>query len=243
MKKIFSILCAALLITASYNSFANISFPSTNAIKAEDDRDVRNFNGVAAGGPINVIITLGSTESCRFEGDADAISTLITEVKGNVLIIRPENSWTSWEHKYDNKKITAYVTAKNIKSLTMSGSGTMSVKGNVSAKTLSVTVSGSGTVNTTADVDDLNSVISGSGKLNINGSADEATIVISGSGNFSGKDLSVNDLSTTMSGSGTVNIKAEERIKAVISGSGNINYSGNATVEKTVIGSGRIRKI
>lgn len=242
MKKIFSILCVALLFTTTFSAIAKTEITISSS-KIADDRDVKNFNGVAAGGPINVVITLGSTESCRFEGDADAISTLITEVKGNVLVIRPQNSWTSWEHKYENKKITAYVTAKTITSLTMSGSGSMSVKGNVNSKTLATTLSGSGTITASANVDDFNGVISGSGKLNITGSADDAKIVISGSGNFSGKGLSVNNLSTTVSGSGTIDIKADQTIKAVISGSGNVNYSGNATVEKTVIGSGRVRKI
>jgi hypothetical protein len=242
MKKIFSILCVTLLFTTTFSVIAKTEITISSS-KIADDRDVKNFNGVAAGGPINVVITLGSTESCRFEGDADAISTLITEVKGNVLVIRPQNSWTSWEHKYENKKITAYVTAKTITSLTMSGSGSMSVKGNVNSKTLATTLSGSGTITASTNVDDFNGVISGSGKLNITGSADDAKIVISGSGNFSGKGLSVNNLSTTVSGSGTIDIKADQTIKAVISGSGNVNYSGNATVEKTVIGSGRVRKI
>jgi len=243
MKKIFSILLAAILFSSSFSAIANYPITVSSSKRSGDGRDVKNFNGVAAGGPINVVITLGSTESCKFEGDAEAISTLITEVKGNVLIIRPQNSWTSWEHKYQNKKITAYVTAKTITSLTMSGSGNMSVKGTVDAKTLSATLSGSGAITTTANVDDFNGVISGSGKLNINGSADDAKVVISGSGNFAGRNFSVKDLSTTVSGSGTIDIKADESIKAVISGSGNINYSGNATVEKTVIGSGRVRKI
>ncbi|WP_316830852.1 head GIN domain-containing protein [Pedobacter aquatilis] len=243
MKKIFSILFVAVLFTTSFSAIANFPVTTSTSKLSGDERDVKNFSGVAAGGPINVVITLGSTESCRFEGDEDAISTLITEVKGNVLIIRPQNSWTSWEHKYENKKITAYVTAKTITSLTMSGSGNMSVKGNVNSKTLSATLSGSGSITTSANVDDFNGVISGSGKLNINGSADDAKVVISGSGNFSGKGLSVNNLSTTVSGSGTIDIKAEQTIRAVISGSGNVNYTGNATVEKTVIGSGRVRKI
>ena len=243
MKKIFSILLAAVLFSSSFSAIATEPIKVSASKLSDDDRDVKNFSGVAAGGPINVVITLGNTESCRFEGDADAISTLITEVKGNVLIIRPQNSWTSWEHKYENKKITAYVTAKTLNSLTMSGSGNMSVKGRVTAKTLSSALSGSGTITVSANVDDFNGVISGSGKLNIDGSADDAKVVISGSGNFGGKNFTVEDLSTTLSGSGTIEIKADKSIKAVISGSGNVNYSGNATVEKTVIGSGRIRKI
>lgn len=231
------LLVSSMNVSAAFHNVCSVSK------QLKDDRDVKDFNGVAAGGPIHVIITLGNTESCRFEGDAEAIETLITEVKGNVLIIRPKNSWTSWEHKYEGKKITAYVTAKSISSLTMSGSGSMALVGKVNSGTLSATLSGSGSIKAAADVDHINGVISGSGTLSLTGSANDAKVVISGSGNFEGKSLSVNNLSTTVSGSGTVNIKADQRIKAVISGSGNVNYSGNAEVEKTVIGSGRVRKI
>lgn len=207
------------------------------------EREVKNFNGVAAGGPINVVVTLGSTEGLRFEGDSDAIATLVTEVKGSILIIRPQNSWTSWERKYQNKKITAYVSAKTIKSLTMSGNGAMSVTGKIKASELTTTLSGSGSISASADVDNYTGVISGSGNLNISGTADNASIVVSGSGSFTKKGFSVGSLSSVVSGSGTVNVNAEDNIEAVISGSGSINYSGNAKVEKRVTGSGKVRKI
>ncbi len=209
----------------------------------QDEREVKNFNGVAAGGPINVVITLGNSEGLRFEGDADAIATLVTEVKGSILIIRPQNSWTSWERKYQNKKITAYVSAKTIKSLTMSGNGSMSVNGKIKTTELATTLSGSGSISANADVNSYAGVISGSGNLNISGSAKDASIVVSGSGSFTKKGFSVNSLSSVVSGSGTVNVNAEDNIEAVISGSGSINYSGNAKVDKRVTGSGRVRKI
>lgn len=210
---------------------------------AKQEREVKNFNGVAAGGPIHVVITLGNTESLRFEGDSDAISTLITEVKGSILIIRPQNSWTSWERKYQNKKITAYVSAKTIKSLTMSGNGSMAVTGKINIPALAATLSGSGSISASAEVNDFTGVISGSGNLNFSGSADHASIVVSGSGSFTKKGFSVGRLSTVISGSGSVNVNANENIEAVISGSGSINYSGNAKVEKRVTGSGSVRKI
>ncbi|RZL19712.1 MAG: DUF2807 domain-containing protein, partial [Pedobacter sp.] len=118
----------------------------------KEGRDVKNFNGVASGGPIDVIITLGNTEGLRFEGDAEAISTLITEVVSNKLVIRPKNSWTSWAKKYENKKITAYVSAKTLKSLTMSGNGTMLVKGKIQENSLAATLSGSGSITASVDV-------------------------------------------------------------------------------------------
>ncbi|MCZ4242696.1 head GIN domain-containing protein [Pedobacter punctiformis] len=241
MKKLFPILCAALMLSASFTTIA--SPVKTNITKISDDeRNVKNFSGVAAGGPITVIVKLGNTESLRFEGDADAISTLVTEVKGSVLIIRPQTSWTSWSKKYEGKKIIAYVTAKKISSLTMSGDGSISVDGTVNGSELNATLSGSGEIKVNVNTNDVNGVISGSGNLNITGKAEEANVTISGSGRFNGKSLTVEDLSTRISGSGTVNIHAERKIDAVISGSGNVNYTGNAEVDKTVVGSGRVRK-
>ena len=242
MKKIFGLLIAAITLSASINVSAkeiNINLSPTN----DDERDVHNFNGIASAGPINVVVTLGSKEGCHLEGDAEAISTIITEVKGNVLIIRPQNSITSWSRKYDGKKITAYVSARELASLTMSGSGSMVVNGKISMTDLTTTLSGSGSIKASADVDHYNGVISGSGSLNITGNADRAKVVISSSGSFEGKSFAVSKLTTTISGSGTVHIKADDSIKAMISGSGSVSYSGDASVDKTIIGSGRVRKI
>lgn len=246
MKKILISFSIILVVIASITQpiFASKANTPNSAKLIKDERDVKNFNGIAAGGPINVVITLGNTEGLRFEGDADAIATLIAEVKGNILIIRPQNSWTSWARKYENKKIVAYVSAKSITSLTMSGSGNMTVNGQIKSASLAATLSGSGSISAAAAVNNFTGTISGSGNLNFSGTTNEATITISGSGSFTNKGFSVADLSAIVSGSGSVNVSAEDRIEAVISGSGSINYSGNAkVVEKKISGSGRVRKI
>jgi hypothetical protein len=243
MKKVFAILLASLTLTSSINVIAKNQISINTSKNNGDDRDVKNFNGIAAAGPINVIVTLGNSESCRLEGDADALASIVTEVKGNVLIIRPQTSITSWTRKYEGKKITAYVTAKELASLTVSGDGNLSVNGKISTGSLATTVSGSGSIKATADVDNYNGVISGSGAINITGGADHAKVVISSSGTFAGKSFSTKTLTSTISGSGTVNIAVSESIRAVISGSGSVNYSGNPSVDKTVVGSGGVRKV
>ena len=243
MKKVFAILLASLTLTSSINVIAKNQISINTSKNNGDDRDVKNFNGVAAAGPINVIVTLGNSESCRLEGDADALASIVTEVKGNVLVIRPQTSITSWTRKYEGKKITAYVTAKELASLTVSGDGNLSVNGKISTGSLTTTVSGSGSIKATADVDNYSGVISGSGAINITGGADHAKVVISSSGTFSGKSFSTKTLTSTISGSGTVNIAVSESIRAVISGSGSVNYSGNPSVDKTIVGSGGVRKV
>lgn len=251
MKTTFSKLIAGALVIGNVSAFASkpVFKESSSEIytltknAGQDNRDVKNFNGVAAGGPIQVIVTIGASEGLKFEGDAEAIATLVAEVKGNILIIRPKTSWTSWSHKYEDKKIIARVSAKNITSLAMSGNGSIKVAGTVQATELTTTLSGSGTIDAYVDTDKLTAVISGSGSVNLTGKTEDANVTLSGSGSFSGKTLSMNNLNTRISGSGSVNVKVEDNIKALVSGSGRVNYSGNPNVEQRVIGSGGVSKI
>lgn len=243
MKKIALVLI--LMITVATASTTSVfSFVNTLGFIGQDERQVRNFNGVAAGGPIKIIIKMGNTEGLRLEGDQDAIAQLDVKVKEGILVIEPKTKWNDWSKKFNNAKVTAYITAKKLTSLTMSGSGMMTVEGPINGSELVATLSGSGSIKGTANLSsDFVGVVSGSGSLNFDGKADESNITISGSGSFNGKGFSVNELSTQISGSGSVNIQVEKELDAVISGSGSVNYSGNARVEKTTVGSGRVRKV
>ena len=242
----FSLMLAAVVVTANpAQSELPVNISVAKVKSQTTDVDVRNFNAVAAGGPLQVIVTLGNKEGVKFEGDEEAISTLVTEVKGSALIIRPKMSWTSWAHKYKDKKIIAHVSAKTIKSLTMSGDGSITVKGTISENSLVTTLSGSGSTTANVNVGELTGVVSGSGKLNISGEADEASATISGSGVLAKKGaLKVGSLSAKISGSGSAYVHTNGEISALISGSGKVYYTGNADIsERKFLGSGGIKKL
>jgi hypothetical protein len=240
MKSLFSLLLVASTFT-QINSSSAISPININTSKSNfDEREVKDFNGIIAGGPIQVIVKFGAKESLRFEGDKEAISTLVTEVKGDKLVIRPKTSWVSWARKYENKKIVAYVTAKQLSSLTMSGDGSITVSGTITAAEFATTLSGSGTIKANVEADKITAVVSGSGTANITGKAETASVTLSGPGSFGSKALAVDLLSARISGKGSINVKTDGKIKAVISGSGHVYYTGNPEIEKTVLGSGGV---
>jgi len=243
MKRFNFILVLALLSSQSFALLAGPIQTSNKQAAQQEERTTGSFKGVAAGGPLMIKITLGNKESVRLEGDAEAIADLVTEVKEGILTIRPKTKWNDWSRKYRNAKVTAYISAKKLTSLTMSGSGSMEVQQAINTSELVATLSGSGSIKASANLRSFVGVISGSGSLSIQGKADDSNLTLSGSGNFSGKNFSVNDLSAQISGSASVYINAEKSIEAVISGSGNISYTGNAEIKKTIIGSGRVRKI
>ncbi len=242
MRKVYPFVFAAILACSSISMKA-ASLPNVHSKYVFSDPEVKNFQGIAVQGPIQVFVKLGNTESLRMEGDADVLSTLITEVKGNVLVIRPKPSITSWSKKYEDRKIVAYITAKTITSLTMSGNSSIEVAGTINASEFTTTLSGSGRVLASVDVDKLTSVISGSGNLDIKGSAGKAEVTMSGSSHFAGRSLKVDALNARLSGSGQIDIHVDDAIDALISGSGQVRYSGNASVKKRVLGSGGVTKI
>lgn len=240
MKVLFALLVPSLLFSQLTNTQASPLVAINKAVHTLDEREVKNFNGIIAGGPIEVVVKFGNKESLRFEGDKEAISTLVTEVKGDKLIIRPQTSWVSWSRKYQNKKIIAYVTARQISSLTMSGDGSITVSDKITASEFVVTLSGSGFIKANVEADRITGIVSGSGTANISGTADEASVKLSGPGSFGSKMLSVDELSAMISGKGNINVTTNGKINAMISGSGHIYYSGNPEIEKKVLGSGDV---
>lgn len=230
------------LLTLSFGANASVFHTGKPYHAVRQEQQVRDFNGIAIGGPIKAIIKIGSTESLRFEGDQEAISRLKVEVKDGILQITPDNKWNDWGRKFNNVKITAYISAKRVNSLSMGGSGSIEVESRISSTDLSTTVGGSGSITANVDVKNLKASIGGSGHIQLQGKTDDFQATVSGSGSVKGKNLSAEDVNARIGGSGTVYITANKTIKAVISGSGSVNYSGNATVEKTVAGSGGVRK-
>ena len=232
-----------LLAFFSISQIAGATEPTrNNQTTQQEERAVGTFKGIASGGSVMVMVTMGNKETIRFEGDEEAIAQLITEVKNDVLIIRPKTKWNDWSRRYRDAKVTVYINAKKLNSLTMSGSGGITVSNTINTSELVATLSGSGGIKAATSCKSLVGVISGSGTLYINGKADNTNLTLSGSGSFFGKNFTAQRLSAQISGSANVFINVEDHIEAVISGSGSISYSGNPKIEKTIIGSGRIKK-
>ncbi len=180
------------------------------------------FTGIALAVPMDVTVELNQKEAIRIEGDEEAIEDLTVEVIGNNLVIKSKESWKVWNKMHFYKKLKAYVSAKSLQAISLSGSGQIKVLDDIKSKNLNINISGSGRVITKAQVNHLQCSISGSGSLSHSGEAKNAHIVISGAGN--------------------VNMQVSDKLDAVISGSGSIYYTGNPHIQKRIVGSGGVNK-
>ncbi len=236
-------LLAFLIASSHLESYsALITVVSSTKTIADETRNVSGFTGIASAGSYNVTITMGNTESLRLEGDAVQIAEIETVVEEGVLKIRNKKRNGSWSNNW-NGKVNVYVNAKSLKSIALSGSGDIDVKGVVKSADVSTVLSGSGSISLALDATNYAATISGSGEIKASGKADNAKINVNGSGDFEGNGLRTNVTSAKVSGSGDISINADKSLDAAMSGSGNIRYSGGASIKSTKSGSGRISKL
>jgi hypothetical protein len=207
-----------------------------------EDRHLSGFHAVDVGGPFDVRLTQGNTESVKVEAPEEVISRITTEVDNGVLkIYNKHNEMFHFDDLFRHKKILVYVTIRDVNSIVVSGSGDVDFRDGLHADKMSLRVSGSGDVNGELQVKNLETSISGSGDVRISGHAETSAVRVSGSGDYSGRGLITQNTDVHVSGSGDASVYASEKINASVSGSGDISYGGHPkNVMKSKSGSGDI---
>ena len=250
MKKIFLIALAAVFCT----------FTTTIAQKKET-RNVGEFSRLNFGVPGTLHLKQGSTQSVVLEGAPELLEKIETEISDGRLSIKARDEWRRWN--WGSEKITAYVTMKNIRGLSVSGSGNMTGDGTLRAGDLDLAVSGSGRMEVNVEASgemeanvsgsgsmtfkgscsDIDGDVSGSGSMRLTlGSTKEASFRVAGSGNIQVSG-SADTMKTSISGSGVVRgADFQTRICRVqITGSGDVEVGVSEELDANITGSGGVR--
>jgi hypothetical protein len=233
-----------MVLTIGGASFAK-SHSSVKANFSEIvDRHLSGFHAVDVAGSFDVYISQGSTESVKVEAPADVINRIVTEVDGGVLRIYNKHDSFNWGDLWGHhKKIVVYVVAKNLNSISLTGSGDAFFKDGITANALRLNISGSGDLTGRVEAKNLECSISGSGDMKLSGHAETAGVDLVGSGDFTARNLLTANCAVRVSGSGDAQVNASERIDASVSGSGDVRYTGAAkTVNSRKSGSGDISR-
>ncbi|WP_461453635.1 head GIN domain-containing protein [Mucilaginibacter sp.] len=244
MKSLTRILLATALVTGAGYTYAKpIVTTKAKVLNDVQDRHLSGFNAIAAQGSFDVIITQGSSESVKVDAPADLMDRVITEVDNHVLKIHNKrHNGSDWNGDWmGHKKITVYVTVRDVNSVDISGSGNVSFKDGLHAESLNLSVSGSGDVIGKVETKDLDCNISGSGNMKLSGHAEHSSVSVSGSGDYSARDVVTSTTAVQVSGSGNASINASSTVTASVSGSGDVRYTGGAhNIVKHKSGSGDI---
>jgi hypothetical protein len=211
---------------------------AAGAADRRETRTVPSFKAIGVSAPIRVELTQGDGEALVVEGDEDALAQLETIVENGALKLRQKTR----ERVPKMDRVKAYVTARNVESLSVSGSGDIRTPALRSSE-LELSISGSGDLRIgqlTASKLDIS--VSGSGDVHVAGTAETMSASISGSGDLRAAKLQVSDVSISIAGSGAATLWARNKLSARIAGSGDLRYYGDPSVSKSVAGSGTVKR-
>jgi hypothetical protein len=182
---------------------------------SSEARPLGAFSRIESSGAIELEIAIGEPPSAVVETDDNLIAIVRTEVQGDRLVVRTDQSYRS------SIGVRVKVQAPKLLELRQSGSGNAVGDGLKSER--------------------LALHIAGSSNTRLSGTAGELEVVLVGSGNFDLERLAAKDARVEIQGSGSIAVDVSGTLRARIMGSGNVSYGGGARVlERMVMGSGRI---
>jgi Putative auto-transporter adhesin, head GIN domain len=239
MKKSILLLTAIMFATVSHAQWWGNKKVKGNGNMTIETRTTGDYDGIKCAGSMDFILVAGNEGQLKLEGEENLLKHIVTEIKGNALIVKVEkgiNISPSW-----NKTIKITIPFKDISRVSLAGSGDLWNEDKITATNFDVSLAGSGDATLNIGASTVEGSLAGSGDLTLKGNTNNLTLKLAGSGDIHAFDLESNNTTVSIAGSGDAQVVSNESLKARVAGSGDIEYKGNPSKEDTkVAGSGSI---
>jgi hypothetical protein len=192
------------------------------------DIAIQPFDQLEASGVFNVVLTQGSKESLKIEAE-DNLQTLF-EIKnegGKLMVDMQKDS-----HFNSKKKMTVYITFKNLKSMDLKMVGNVSSEGNLNFGDLSLANKSVGSVDLAVNAQKLDINNKSVGNLRLSGKAENAIIRSNSVGAIKASDLLVQTMDIDNDGVGSAEVNAVKELKVKDSFLGKVKNAGSATAKR-----------
>lgn len=240
MKQVIALFVSALLFAGTVSAQKTI-----RDANAQVRNGLKNFHAIQVSSGIDLYLTQSSEEAVAVSAVSDEYrDKIITEVVDGVLKIYYEkkNNW-NWGSNTGNKKLKAYVSAKNLDQLSASGGSDVSLETVIKSNKLSISISGGSDLKGEISCDELSLTASGGSDAGLKGRVSKARISATGGSDVSGYGLMTDVCSVISSGGSDVYVTVNKEMDASASGGSDIHYKGNATAKTSKSGSSDIRKV
>jgi len=239
MNKSILLIVALMFATVSHAQWWGGKKVKGNGNMTTETRNTGDYDGVKCAGSMDYILVAGTEGKIKLEGESNLLEYIITEIKGNDLIIKVEkgvNLSPSW-----NKTIKVTIPFKDISSVSLAGSGDLWSEDKITASNFNVSLAGSGDLTLNIESTSVEGSLAGSGDITLKGNTNDLSLRLAGSGDIHAFGLQSNHTEASIAGSGDIEVVSNQSLKARVSGSGDIEYKGNPSKEDTkVSGSGKI---
>jgi Putative auto-transporter adhesin, head GIN domain len=182
-----------------------------------EKRTVPAFASVNLSGAYDVEIVAQQEQSLEIEGDDNLLPLIKTEVKGGVLEIYTEKSFST------KNKLRVRISVPQLEAIFASGASDIVASG--------------------VKTEDFNIDTSGAGSIKVTGETKTLGIEMSGAGNVDTRDLRAENVIVNSSGAASADVYASGELRINASGAGNVNYYGDPkNVSEEVSGAASVSK-
>lgn len=202
-------------------------------------RSISDFSGVASGIGGTITYRIDPEFKVEIIAQRNILDVIETTKENGHLLIKVKNGISI----KTNENIIVNISAPSADYLHLSGSGDLTVIGDIISENLDMNISGSGSMNVPKItlMDKIKAVVSGSGDIFIlNGTAKNEDLRISGSGKIIMDNVAAEKGIATISGSGNMKVNLTSTLNATISGSGSVYYRGTPQITTHISGSGKV---
>jgi hypothetical protein len=227
---------ASIACTVNFDGFG---LSQGSGVLVTEDREIGEFSKVSLEGFGEMSITQGEEASLIITAEDNIIDKIITEVRGDTLVITFERGF----NVAPTKKISFELVVVELEELNLAGAGDMYIE-ELESTSLDVTISGAGSL----DIDhleakDVNIELSGAGDVVIAGEVIDQELRLSGAGNYNAGELQSQTAVVEISGFGNSTLWVTDALDITMSGAGQLEYYGQPVVSQNVSGAGSIQSL
>jgi len=229
MRKVIIIACSILLLATTVFSQKDKETKiegSGNVITK--DVTIQPFDQLEANGVFNVVLTQGNKESLKIEAEDNLQALFEIKNEGSKLMVDMKKD----SHFNSKKKMTVYITFKNLKSMDLKMVGNVSSEGNLNFSDLSLANKSVGSVDLALNARKLDINNKSVGNLRLSGKAENAIIRSNSVGAIKASDLLVQTMDIDNDGVGSAEVNAVKELKVKDSFLGKVKNAGSATAKR-----------
>jgi hypothetical protein len=231
MRKVIAIACSIFLLVTTV--FSQKDKDKETKIEGSGnvvtkDVAIQPFDQLEASGVFNVVLTQGNKESLKIEAEDNLQALFEIKNDGNKLMVDMKKD----SHFNSKKKMTVYITFKNLKSMDLKMVGNVSSEGNLNFSDLSLANKSVGSVDLALNAQKLDINNKSVGNLRLSGKAENAIIRSNSVGAIKASDLLVQTMDIDNDGVGSAEVNAVKELKVKDSFLGKVKNAGSATAKR-----------
>jgi len=204
-----------------------------NVVK--EKRDVSGFTELEVSGAFEVYITQGSTEGLVVEADQNLMELIVTEVRGDKLLIYTEKGIR------DAEEMSIYLDYVNLEEIDVSGAVEIKTENRMKVDNLEIGASGAAELEMSIEAETIDGDFSGASEIEFSGYADELRMDLSGASDLDAKELETKVTKLDISGAGSASVFATEELHVDASGASSVRYKGNPKVYQDTSGASSVK--